>query len=64
MILKYSADEARSLKAYKELPQNAKINETDLNAGDAEGDLGFEFNNDSESDEEGPGAQDINIDNI
>ena len=29
VILKYSADEARSLKAYGELPENAKINETD-----------------------------------
>lgn len=29
MILKYSADEARSLKAYGELPESAKINETD-----------------------------------
>ena len=29
VILKYSADEARSLKAYGELPESAKINETD-----------------------------------
>lgn len=29
VILKYSADEARNLKAYGELPENAKINETD-----------------------------------
>ena len=29
VILKYNADEARSLKAYGELPENAKINETD-----------------------------------
>ncbi|XP_006897091.1 PREDICTED: eukaryotic translation initiation factor 1A, X-chromosomal-like [Elephantulus edwardii] len=28
-ILKYNADEARSLKAYGELPEHAKINETD-----------------------------------
>lgn len=28
VILKYTADEARSLKAYGELPENAKINET------------------------------------
>merc|ERR1712137_1040337 len=27
VIMKYSADEARSLKAYGELPENAKINE-------------------------------------
>lgn len=29
VILKYNADEARSLKAYGELPETAKINETD-----------------------------------
>merc|ERR1711916_276698 len=29
VILKYTADEARSLKAYGELPDTAKINETD-----------------------------------
>ena len=29
VILKYSTDEARSLKAYGELPETAKINETD-----------------------------------
>ncbi|XP_055286331.1 eukaryotic translation initiation factor 1A, X-chromosomal-like [Moschus berezovskii] len=29
IILKYNADEARSLKAYGELPEHAKINETD-----------------------------------
>lgn len=28
VILKYNADEARSLKAYGELPESAKINET------------------------------------
>lgn len=32
VILKYSADEARSLKAYGELPESAKINETDTYA--------------------------------
>ena len=63
MILKYSADEARSLKAYKELPQDAKINETDLGTGETE-EYGFEFNGDSESDGEGPGVRDINVDDI
>uniref|UniRef100_A0A8C2LYT5 S1-like domain-containing protein n=1 Tax=Cricetulus griseus TaxID=10029 RepID=A0A8C2LYT5_CRIGR len=29
VILKYNADEARSLKEYGELPEHAKINETD-----------------------------------
>ncbi|KAI9189440.1 Translation initiation factor 1A [Blastocladiella emersonii ATCC 22665] len=41
VILKYSADEARNLKAYGELPDTAKINETD---GPEEGDdIDFEF---------------------
>ncbi|KAL6061916.1 hypothetical protein STEG23_031535 [Scotinomys teguina] len=30
VILKYNADEARSLKAYGELPVHAKINKTDI----------------------------------
>jgi len=30
VILKYSAEEARNLKTYGELPENVKINETDL----------------------------------
>ena len=68
VILKYTADEARSLKAYGELPETAKINETDT-FGDADGDCGFEFDEDRESDdsgEEGGGAggKDIEIDDI
>merc|ERR1719289_475345 len=30
IILRYSPDEARSLKAYGELPESAKINETNF----------------------------------
>ncbi|KAI9019013.1 eukaryotic translation initiation factor 1A, X-chromosomal [Hyaloraphidium curvatum] len=37
VILKYTADEARSLKAYGELPENTKINETDA-TGEGEDD--------------------------
>lgn len=29
MILKYMADEARNLKAYGELPENIRVNDTD-----------------------------------
>lgn len=36
VIQKYSSDEARNLKAYGELPENAKINETDLNGPEDE----------------------------
>ncbi|GAO51463.1 hypothetical protein G7K_5563-t1 [Saitoella complicata NRRL Y-17804] len=34
VIQKYNADEARNLKAYGELPENAKINETDMFGGE------------------------------
>ena len=69
VILKYTADEARSLKAYGELPENAKINETDTYArGDDDDQCNFEFDEDRESeDEDGPGAgqaKDIEIDDI
>ncbi|KAB2578890.1 putative eukaryotic translation initiation factor 1a protein [Lasiodiplodia theobromae] len=52
VILKYNADEARSLKAYGELPETAKINETDTyGPGDDEGGIGFEFDEDRSEDE-------------
>lgn len=38
VIMKYSADEARSLKSYGELPEGAKINETDTFGGADEDD--------------------------
>lgn len=73
VILKYTADEARSLKAYGELPESAKINETDTFV-DGDGDCGFEFDEDRDSDESdsddagaaggGTGAKDIVIDDI
>ncbi|KAI1379668.1 hypothetical protein F4677DRAFT_407190 [Hypoxylon crocopeplum] len=68
VILKYSADEARSLKAYGELPESAKINETDTYGPNDEGECGFEFDEDrdSESDNEGgaAGGKEIDIDDI
>ncbi|KAK7710551.1 Translation initiation factor 1A [Botryosphaeria dothidea] len=67
VILKYNADEARSLKAYGELPEHAKINETDTYGNEAdEGGIGFEFDEDRSSDEEGAGAgiKDVDIDDI
>ena len=42
IILKYSADEARALKTYGELPDNLKINETDVMKGEFSDD-GVEF---------------------
>lgn len=47
VIVKYTADEARNLKAYGELPENAKINDTDT-YGEAED--GIVFDNDDEVD--------------
>lgn len=57
--MKYSADEARSLKAYGELPESAKINESDLHQnGDEEG-IGFDFGEDDSD-----GSDDIDVDDI
>ncbi|KAF9976093.1 Translation initiation factor 1A [Actinomortierella ambigua] len=42
VILKYSTEEARNLKAYGELPESAKINDTDTFQGD-EDELDVEF---------------------
>ncbi|RYP61235.1 hypothetical protein DL771_010195 [Monosporascus sp. 5C6A] len=69
VILKYTADEARSLKAYGELPENAKINETDTYArGDDDDQCNFEFDEDRESEDEdaGPGGtgKEVDIDDI
>ena len=43
VILKYTADEARNLKAYGELPETAKINETDTFATDGDEEISFDF---------------------
>jgi translation initiation factor 1A len=61
------ADEARSLKAYGELPENAKINETDTYGDQGDEGIGFEFDedrDDSESDEAEGGKKEIDIDDI
>lgn len=64
--MKYSADEARSLKDYKELPPEAKINETDT-FGDGEEGTGFEFGEDASDDssDDGDGkGEGLDIDKI
>ncbi|KAG9919095.1 hypothetical protein KCU60_g8632, partial [Aureobasidium melanogenum] len=58
VILKYNADEARSLKAYGELPESAKINETDTYGGEEEG-IGFDFGED-----ESESGGEVDIDDI
>ncbi|KAF7316912.1 Eukaryotic translation initiation factor 1A [Mycena chlorophos] len=49
VIVKYTADEARNLKAYGELPENAKINETDT-FGEEDGECTFEFGDEGDLD--------------
>merc|ERR1711943_2793 len=44
VILKYNADEARSLKAYGELPDNIRVNDAEpLNEEENENDAFFDF---------------------
>jgi translation initiation factor 1A len=73
---RYTADEARSLKAYGtklthftslhadtfagELPENAKINETDTFGDQDDEGMGFEFDEDREGDSD----NDVDIDEI
>ncbi|KAK7969372.1 eukaryotic translation initiation factor 1A [Apiospora saccharicola] len=68
VILKYNADEARSLKSYGELPESAKINETDTYGPNEDGECNFEFGDDNadSSDDEaaGTGGKEIEIDDI
>lgn len=49
VIVKYTSDEARNLKAYGELPETAKINETD-NFGPEADEGEIEFGEDGEID--------------
>jgi translation initiation factor 1A len=72
VILKYTADEARSLKAFGELPESAKVNETDaFGGGEGDGDYGFEFDEDRDSEDsdsgegaDGAAGKDLKIDDI
>ncbi|KAF2446929.1 nucleic acid-binding protein [Karstenula rhodostoma CBS 690.94] len=66
VILKYSADEARSLKAYGELPENAKINETDTYGDQGDEGIGFEFDEDRDDsdDSDDKDGKELDIDDI
>jgi translation initiation factor 1A len=57
---RYTPDEARDLKAYGELPDWAKINETDTANQD---EFGIEFGEGSDDDESGS-DDDVDIDKI
>ncbi|KAG0168056.1 Translation initiation factor 1A [Apophysomyces sp. BC1034] len=43
VLLKYNADEARSLKSYGELPDTTKINETETFGGEEDDEVEFDF---------------------
>jgi translation initiation factor 1A len=68
VILKYNSDEARALKSYGELPEKAKINETDTYGDAGEDNIGFEFDDDDEDDDddeaESSNKKEIDIDDI
>jgi len=55
-----SQQEARSLKAYGELPENAKINETDTYGDETNEGIGFEF----DEDRSGSEGSDVDIEDI
>ncbi|GAA5853433.1 uncharacterized protein RHOBADRAFT_46628 [Rhodotorula graminis WP1] len=67
VIQKYSSDEARKLKQYGELPETAKINETDL-GGNEEGDDVVEFDevsaDEDDDDDDERKDDDFDIDDI
>ena len=52
VIVRYTPDEARELKARKEIPADAKINETGIDEEEDEGDVGIEFGDEEEDEEE------------
>lgn len=65
VILKYTSDEARMLKSYGELPENAKINETDSYGAAGDDNAGFEFGaDDSEDSDDEDDKKDVDIDDI
>ncbi|GMG21366.1 unnamed protein product [Ambrosiozyma monospora] len=57
VVHKYNADEARTLVSQGELPETAKINQTDTFGGDDDEDANFEFG--AESDDEKDDELDI-----
>jgi translation initiation factor 1A len=61
VVHKYMADEARQLVSLGELPESAKINQTDTFGGEDEDDMNFEFGADSDEEED---DSDLDIDDI
>ncbi|KAI0522262.1 hypothetical protein F5B22DRAFT_593583 [Xylaria bambusicola] len=67
VLIKYTADEARTLKSYGELPESARINETDTYGPGDEGECNFDFADDRESDDDESDSgnnKEIEIDDI
>nr|KAG5709887.1 hypothetical protein BaRGS_029929 [Batillaria attramentaria] len=52
VLLKYTADEARNLKAYGELPESAKLNENAGVEDDFDENITFDFVSDEEDDKD------------
>lgn len=63
IVHKYTADEARALVQQGELPESAKINQTDTFGGDDDDEANFEFGNDDSEDESEDGDE-LDIDDI
>jgi len=57
VILKYTADEARQLKQFGELPDTAKINDSSIGAEEEEEDIAFEFGEEEDEMDGGIGAR-------
>lgn len=60
VIVKYTPDEARTLKQMGELPESARINESDPFGQGSDDECNFEFDNDAESEED----EKLDIDDI
>lgn len=63
VVHKYNSDEARTLKNVGELPENAKINETDTFGGDDDENVNFEFGG-ADDDDEDEEEEELDIDDI
>lgn len=61
VVHKYNSDEARTLKNIGELPETAKINETDTFGEDGEEEVNFEFGDDDDDEDE---EDELDIDDI
>lgn len=63
VVHKYNLDEARALKSQGELPESAKINETDNFRFESDEDVNFEFGNADDDDDEDDDSE-FDIDDI